>query len=396
MSEKQTPDVIEQNEQSMQNIHKESNNDLIHVSFSKNGLNYEIRPKFKNVLEQSRELARRSEELLDGATAETIDEDQLSQIRKDMKPIKDYRRNVDETVKDVRRVFDDTKSEFTDHVNQLLVEADFAIIEKNDERAKKLNKDVQALRLKRNWEAVEEEYQKALEIYPELPQLYPIRLSFETFKEKNDRLATGAKSWKLNDQVVNDIKTYIQEVYNNNEVIDRLESDWQDELKKRYDETGDIKSALDLDKRYQREQEEAIKRREQVIQREAERRAKEKERQRQMEENAKKKEREREEQRKAQAKAKEKPSQSVADSPFGIQAPPKPTITQSVAQSVGLKAVAKRMKNPEWTLSDLESMNFIHRFVTGVYSQEEGIIEHASSPKDVMTVIKEIAEHTDV
>lgn len=387
MTEEHT-DIIQNNEQSMQNIHKESDNDLIHVSFSSQGLKYEIKPKFKSVLEESRKLAHRSQELMDGATAENIDEDQLSQIRNDMKPIKQYRRDVEETVKDVRRVFDDTKKSFTDHVNQLLDDADFDVIEKNDEKAKKLNKDVQALRLKNNWQKVEEEFKSALDMYPDLLDTYPNLLSFETFQDTNDRLATGAKSWKLNDDVVNTIKNYIQTIYNNNEVLERLESDYEKDLKKRYNETGDIKSALDLEKRLKKQEEEVIKRQKEKIRREAEEQVRKEKQQRQMEENAKKR-------REQEEKARQQKSQGVADSPFGIQTKVKPSKTQLVTQNVGLKNVAKRMQNAEWSLSDLEAMDLIHRFITGVYSQNPDIVEHTSSPGDVMDFIKEVTDHTE-
>lgn len=388
-------------------IYEQTNNDLIHLSFSASGLHYEITPQFKNVLATSRKLALDSEKLLHNATAETIDEDELSRIRDEMKPIKQYRRDVDTTMKDLRRVFDDTKKKFTGHVEGLLENAQFDVIEKNDERAKKLNKDVQALRMKRNWEAVEEAYNEALGIYPELVKTFPKRLAFSTFTNDNEKLASGAKNWKLNDAVVNTIKTYIQNVYTNNQIIERMESRFESELLKRYDSTGDIKAAMDLEDQFKKEEAEALKRQQKIIEQEAKRKAEAIERKRLMDERAKQQaeveaKRKEEAAKRAAEEAKQKaamppkpiPESGIASAPFGMEVPKEQSVSMQIAKRVGFKKLAKRMEKDEWSISALESMDLIHRFLNGVYDQEKGITELISSPEQVMEIVREFMSHT--
>lgn len=390
------------NAETTPDIHEESDNDLIFISFSNKGLQYEITPKFKNVLDTSRDLAEESTALLDGATSETIDEDELSRIRGEMKPVKAYRKDVDETLKDVRRVFNDTRDNFTGYIQNLLDGADFDVIEQNEEKAKLLNKDMLALRNKRNWDAVEEEYANTLETFPDLEDKFPRLLSFKTFANANEKVATGAKSWKLNDNVVNTIKTYIQDVRTNQDIIQRMNSRYEDELNKRYDQMGDVKAALDLDDQLKKEEAAALERQKKLIEQEAERKAKEIERKRIMEERAKQ-QAQAEAQRKAEEANKPKPApdkndpSGIADAPFGISTPAKgqPVRTAvQIADRVGFKKVAQRMQTDDWSLSSLESMDLLHRFLKGVYEQESSITELISSPDEVMGIVKEFVAHT--
>ena len=405
ITEERVPYELITDAQASPELYEESNNDLIHLKFSRDGLEYNITPKFENVLETSRQLAIDSTKLLDGATAETIDEDELSRIRDEMKPIKEYRRDVDNTLKDVRRVFNDTRDNFTTHITTLLDGANFDVIEDNEEKAKLLNKDMLALRNKRNWAEVEDAYEEALEEFSSLKTFYPRLLSYETFVIENDRLATGAKNWKLNDKVINTIKTYIQDVRTNHDIILRMKSKFEDELIKRYDRTGDVRAALDLEDQFKKEEAAALERQKKIIEQEALRKAKELERQRQMEERAKK-QAEDEAQRKAEEAAKPKPApkpepkkqEGIAAAPFGMAAPvakePVRTSVQ-IADRVGFKKVASRMQKEDWSLSSLESMDLLHRFLKGVYEQESAITELIGSPDEVMDIVKEFVQHTN-
>lgn len=383
-------------------VYGESDNDLIMLSFTNKGLNYNITPKFQEVLDESKRLAKESTELLDGATAETIDDDELSRIRSEMKPVREYRKNVDETQKDVRRVFNEMRDNFGAVIVNLLEDADFDVIERNEEKAKILNKDMLALRKKRNWDEVQHTFGQALEMYPDLPALYPNRLSFEAFANENEKLVSGAKNWKLNDDVVNTIKSYVTNVYTGHEVIKRLDSKFQDELIQRYDRTGDVKAALDLDEKYRKEEEAALERQKKIIEQEAARKAKEMARKQQLEEEAKRKAEAEEAKRIEDATKKsvepinksKNDDKSIASAPFGMEPPKKESISVKVADRVGFKKISKRMGEDDWTVSSLEAMDMLHRFLKGIYEQQPDIVELITSPDDVMKFVKEVADRT--
>lgn len=246
-------------------VNEETVTDLVCFGFSNEGMYLELSGLFGEVLAKVSSLAEESTALLANADIDTIDEEQLSRITKEMKPVKEYNKSIENTLKDIRSNMNNARDEISQYLTGLLNQADYDVLIENETKLKALNKQMLARRKENNWQMVRDEFNNTVAQYPELDQSYPDLLSTDWFEHQNPKLVSGAKSWKMNDTVVHTIKDYINRVNTNHLLIKEMDSPAPNQLVMEYNKTGNMDAVVALNDKLKIQQAEAEQRQKEII-----------------------------------------------------------------------------------------------------------------------------------
>lgn len=173
-------------------------NELMSVSLMK-GNAIQVTDEFSLALNQISEMVQ-SVERLTNVDIATIQEDELDTNMKELAEAQKLRKLVAEARKSVRKEFDAMRDTNISQLDSKLAEAGFEALEKIDKDTKKLKEDIRAHRINQHWEDLRPVFDATIQTFDAISRIAPSLADFSTFRIRNPKLVTGAKSFKVTDK----------------------------------------------------------------------------------------------------------------------------------------------------------------------------------------------------
>lgn len=393
----------------------ENENDLVSIKIYPNGVDMRPSETFQEIVEESYRLTERAKDLLENYTPETIDDKELSVVQKEMDAVRRYDKQVEEAIKSVRGVFNNARDAQINKIREALDKGNFSELKKYSEQIKSFKEEVLNIRRTQNWGLVFDYYNETLNAFPSLREKFPRLSSTECLQQSLPKLATGAKTWKLNDKIKAQINEFVTNLHSADETIHALQSPFESKLYEMFEAQPQIALIVQMNNQWL---EEDRKRREEEQRRIEERAAQLAEEERKARELAEMRERQAklqaEELLKQQAEAAKTPQTNIppvnqtptqqpatqptveTSAPFGAQ-----PVTDNLFEA--LKVAAPELMADKKSLNDcrfksIEALNLIH-FVTEALFNPNGkkeILKYITNPDQALELIQTVINQSNL
>lgn len=161
-----------------------------------------VNQAFQQVLAQVPTIVERSEKLLQTNINE-IDEDEMTQLNRDIKPITDYEKKFTEFRKQIKKRLQERDNLVLDSLDQTLNAAGFDKIPTMTKKLRQLQKDFKANRANQRWEQLEELFNAQMDTYPELQKYAPETLgNFNYYRVHHANMVSEAKTKPVNNATI--------------------------------------------------------------------------------------------------------------------------------------------------------------------------------------------------
>lgn len=195
----------------IQPINNELQNSDVFLTIQVPSAKLEVSPAFKRVLKKIPELNEQSAKI-QAVDLNEIDEDQITELNKQMRDVSKYDKKFKDVQKAIRDSYNKPRNQVLNWFNTQLESAGYDDFEKNIAKNKQLRRDVIANRANKRWQELETTFKATLQAYPIVAQMAPKLADFTTFRVRNPKLVSGAKTRKINDKaratVTNTIAEY--------------------------------------------------------------------------------------------------------------------------------------------------------------------------------------------
>lgn len=195
----------------IQPINTELQNSDVFLTIQVPSAKLEVSPAFKRVLKKIPELNEQSAKI-QAVNLDEIDEDQITELNKQMRDVSQFDKKFKDVQKAIRDSYNTPRDQVLNWFNTQLESAGYDVFEKNIARNKQLRRDVIANRANKRWQELETTFKATLQAYPLVAQMAPKLADFTTFRVRNPKLVSGAKTRKINDKtravVTNTIAEY--------------------------------------------------------------------------------------------------------------------------------------------------------------------------------------------
>lgn len=155
---------------------------------------------------------------------ETVDEDRLDDLIKEMSEVSAFVKDVDKSKKDIRKYFTSITTQIMENIDERLAGADFGELTRAEDDIKQLKKDVSADRAAKRWDEIKVTFEANLARYPLFEKYAPELADFSKFKILNPKLISGAKTRKVREA---DHTFVNEELYEWNTALELIEqNEW--------------------------------------------------------------------------------------------------------------------------------------------------------------------------
>ena len=365
--------------------------DLLYVEVPEQSIKIVAQPIFQEILDQIPQVIDRGRNLLDNYSPETVDESdiELTDLLKEINTIRGFNRNIDDSLKNLRSVFDHAKKETQGIVEDQLNAAGFDQLTELAQDLNRFKKELQAVRKRQRWQEVKGYYLDTLKEYPNLTQHLPKQSDFQSFYaqyEEDTQFVSGAQQWTFNDKRKGTVNQHLVSLNQDLSVILSLKSPFQEELLDRYDTQPILANVVDFnDKLIQRE----AKRKEEIeraAKAKAEREAKLELEKRLAEERAKLQAKQKTQ---TTIKAAKRPKERMAkpglsDAPFGLATPQQKL--NRVLDHLGRSEVKAQITQN--ALSPVTAMVLIKAYINGIFDKDKTLQSITQNPQEVLDTIQ--------
>lgn len=179
-------------------IVKRELNELMNVSLVE-GNAIQLTDEFSYALNQITTMVQAVERLTNMDIA-TIEEDELDMNMKELAEAQKLRKLVTEARKAVRKEFDNMRDTNVALLDSLLDNAGFSELERIDRDTKKIKEDIRAHRINNHWEDLRPTFDATIQTFEAISRLAPKLAEFSTFRIRNPKMVTGAKTFKVTDK----------------------------------------------------------------------------------------------------------------------------------------------------------------------------------------------------
>jgi transcription elongation GreA/GreB family factor len=207
-----------------------------------------------------------------------LDEEPIIQATRDLRNVKAYGKKYDQMIKIIKRRYNDARDQevinFQKRFDQMGVNELLTLIDKGDD----VNRRLKEQRKTQRWNQLQAKFEQTLKLYPLLDEFIPRRTKFTQFKEAHPKLVSAARNSDVTQTMFDAVTAYVGNMQEDVQTILDLQSIFQEELFKQYQEFPEIHRIISLnnDLIRKREQEEKIaqQKRDAEIKRQAEEMAK--------------------------------------------------------------------------------------------------------------------------
>lgn len=194
-----------------------NSNDIIKLDLDNNIIIYN--QQFKDALSKAKDVSNRAEKLLQ-IDVNDMTEDDMTQLRKDFKPVVKYQKQFDEFEKAAKRSLKDRDQIIIDTYHQTLSDNGFDKIPELTKKYRAYTHDFKANRANKRWAQIEERFNASLETYPEFSKYAADTLgSFNYYRIHHPKLISDAKTKPVNKAT---IEKFNQDMYQYHEDMQRL------------------------------------------------------------------------------------------------------------------------------------------------------------------------------
>lgn len=359
--------------------------DVLQVVVPEQSIKITAQPIFNQILEAIPQVIAEGRALLETYDPATIDEDDLSQVIAQINDIRKFNNNIDDSLKKLRRVFDQAKLNTQQIVTERLDEAGFDQLMDLAEQLNRFKKEVQAYRKKSRWEEIESYYNETLQAFEALIKHLPRQSSFDAFykaHESNSQYVTGAKNWLFNDKRKALVNEHINQLHNDLNVLLSLKSPYEEELLERYENQPILADVVQFNQKLMEQEAQRIK----MIEEKAKREAEEKVR---LEMEAEKAKLLQQEKARQKVEALKRPQETMvqanlSDSPFGVASPDQKC--QRVLTALGLTQQLEAYQSKE--LSQLATMTAMYQYLQAIFTKNKEVQSITASPKEVLDTLQ--------
>lgn len=237
------------------------------IIFNKVQTDMQPTPNFNKLKQEIPLVVQKGKQLLSIADNEDVDEAEFDRVTKELKPIQQKKKQVDEEIKRVRKIFNDTRDLKINQLRNSLNQVGFDELDDIDKEIKNRKKLILTKRERQRWNELEIEFNETLDAsYPKLKEKVP-SFNFNMFYNAHPKLVSGAKTKKITAKTKATVADYIQNVSKDIETIESLESPYEDKLIRTYLTTEDITETIQAEKKFKKQAEEAEKRKQEEIER---------------------------------------------------------------------------------------------------------------------------------
>lgn len=206
-------------ENSVIKIDPNTNEDNIAVLNVSNGT-ITINKTLIDTLNQVPEIIKAGNKLLKETDINDLDEDEITELNKKIKPIKKYESDI----KKVRKAFADELKNYSSNIlekfDNMLSDTGFDQLPDITKNLRQLQNDYKENRANKRWEKLNKLFNAQLKLYPEFTKYAPNTLgSFNHYRIHHPKLVSKNKTKKVNDET---IKTLNNDLYQYHEDLTRL------------------------------------------------------------------------------------------------------------------------------------------------------------------------------
>lgn len=244
-------------------------NEMITMSYVES----DVKPtdEFKRILKTLPQVVDKAQKLLATPANEDIDENNFKETQKELEEYNRFYKNIEAAKKEIRKLYDNEKKQMIQNIDEALQNARYDELADCVNEIKNRKKMIENNRKQKRWDKLQEHYNTLLEqTYPDVKEKLP-NLDFNHFQATHDKLVSGAKSFKINDKVLNTLSDYLDQSHKDLQAILNMNSLYEEKLLKDYETTGDLSDVFIKEKRYKEEDERIQKRRAEQIKAEKER-----------------------------------------------------------------------------------------------------------------------------
>lgn len=208
MAEENKNEVIIQNDQQ---------DKPIILDLDKNTL--KINQQFVDILAQAKDINERGEKLAK-VDVNDIDEDEMKELNKQIKPISAYEKKFKDFRKYIKKQLQERDQVILDSLDKTLDDAGFDKLPETTKKLRQLKKDFQANRANQRWAQLQTVFQAQLETYPELAKYAPKTLgNFDYYRLHHSDLVSSAKTKPVTNDTIKELN---QDLYNYHDDLQHL------------------------------------------------------------------------------------------------------------------------------------------------------------------------------
>ncbi len=190
---------------------------LVDVS-QDNQLTVQTNSKFKEILGRISAYNQEAGELLTDYRqnpdefVEKTDEEVIIEMINDGKDVKTFVKDINETIKAVRKYYNDQRDDIVDQIKSELSTAGFDELEQAESDIRQLRKDMLEQRKENRWKQLEEVFNRVKRHYPDLEDKVPELVDFDRYRERNPKLVSGSANGDVGSKefkkIEEDLATY--------------------------------------------------------------------------------------------------------------------------------------------------------------------------------------------
>lgn len=227
-------------------------------------------------------LVDRAHQLLDQIDEDNLDsmnEDEVLDIIRDMKDVKPFYKQVKDARNDVQRYLKNEVSLQMNALDKQLATTGVDELEALIAKASDLQRKIRDDRKERRWQELEIKFKQTINQYPLLSEHIPHQIDFDQFRSANPKLVSAAKNAPVSTAMFNAISTYIGNLESDVQSILSFQSPFEDQLFAQYQLSPNLPQIValnhSLEKKKAAEDAALAAKQKAEIEREAQRRAKE-------------------------------------------------------------------------------------------------------------------------
>lgn len=173
-----------------------------------------VNQTFQKVLAEVPTIVKRSEDLLKTDVNE-INEDEMTNLNRDIKPIIGYEKKFTDFRKQIKKMLQERDNVVLSSLDQTLTDAGFDKIPAMTKKLRQLQKDFKANRANQRWEQLEELFNAQMDTYPELQKYAPETLgNFNYYRVHHADMVSEAKTKPVNNATIKQLNDDLNNYHN--------------------------------------------------------------------------------------------------------------------------------------------------------------------------------------
>lgn len=173
-----------------------------------------VNQRFRDSLKDAPKIIAQAEKMVN-TDIKDLSEDDMSDLRKNFKPVIKYKKQYDEFEKTAKKMLKERDQALIDNYHQLLTKAGYDKIPQLVKQFRVMDKDFKANRANQRWEQLHQRFDAALEsAYPEFKQFAPRTLgSFNYFRLHHPKMVSEAKTKPINKATITEFNQELQQYH---------------------------------------------------------------------------------------------------------------------------------------------------------------------------------------